>query len=61
MAKQKTNKTNFITELHHTCNNSQICKLHVHPNEKCKECSFYDLKKVQVAIDPIRYDIDWGF
>ncbi len=51
----------YTQELHHTCNNPQICKAHVHPSEKCKECSFYDLKKVQVAVDPIRHDINWGF
>lgn len=68
--KSKNKKTNkpkyvhnveYIKELHHTCNNSQICKTKVYPDETCADCSYYKLLEVDVALEPTRDEVDWGF
>ena len=51
----------YKKELHHTCNNSAICKVKVHPDETCKDCAHYKLLEVDVALVPQRDEVDWGF
>lgn len=48
-------------ELHHTCLNTAICKEHTSPNEDCGDCKYYKLSEVEVADNPIRHKLDWGF
>lgn len=50
-------ETKFIKELHHTCSNPQICRKHFQPNENCKDCTYYDLKEVDVALKPMRSNV----
>ena len=52
---------NYIKELHHTCNNMQICKEKINPNETCEGCKYYKLLEVDVALVPQRDEVDWGF
>ena len=51
----------YHQELHHTCMNTQICKKQISPSEQCEGCNFYKFQKVDVADNPIRHSIDWGF
>lgn len=51
----------YHTEQHHTCNNSQICNKVMQPGEQCGNCKFYKFRMVDVADNPIRHKIDWGF
>lgn len=54
-------ETKFIKELHHTCVNPRICTEHTQPNENCKNCKYYKLLEVDVALEPTRDEVDWGF
>ena len=51
----------YKKELHHMCLNSQICKTQIQPCDECAGCKFYKLEEVEVADNPIRFNIDWGF
>ena len=51
----------YEKELHHTCSNSAICKIKVHPDKDCKDCEHYKLLEVDIIPEPKRDEIDWGF
>ena len=51
----------YHKERHHTCSNPAICKLRVSPDISCQDCRFYKNQEVEVADDPIRHKIEWGF
>ena len=55
------NNVEYKTELHHTCNKSEICKEKINPDEACKDCVHYKLLEVEVAIEPIRDEFIWEF
>lgn len=54
-------ETKFIKELHHTCSNARICTVQTQPNENCRDCTYYELKEVEVALEPARLNVDWGY
>ena len=56
-----SNDVEYAKELHHTCNNSAICTKKVSPDETCKDCTYYKLLEVDVALKPIRESVDWGY
>ena len=47
----------YHKDYHHTCNNAQICKKKISPDETCEACTFYKLREVKVAKDKIRHDL----
>lgn len=51
----------YTKEFHHTCNNPEICKIKIHPDKNCKNCIFYKLLEVEVADEPQKDEVDWGF
>ena len=51
-------KTKFIKELHHTCSNAQICRKQFQPNENCKDCTYYKPIEVDVALEPMRKNVN---
>lgn len=54
-------KTEFKKELRHLCTNTQICKKFIQPNKDCKDCKYHIENEVDVALQPIRLDVDWGY
>lgn len=51
----------YHKELHHTCNNTAICREQIQPCDECAKCKYYEHREVEVADSPIRLSVDWGF
>lgn len=51
----------YHKERHHICMNTAICKRVISPSEVCEGCKHYQYREVDVADNPIRHSLDWGF